>query len=162
MTFVNLVNLKNVEDVESTETDNQQSTSTLQNIQHITPPNTSSQEDNNLEMEENDTSSEDEAENAQQEYEFFKGSVIRRPVRASSEDFPNQSIHETRNMYRDSFWSSKGSKDDNANEYLIYMLKEPDCTENKKRIGVLIIKQLVVKYFKAHWQNDNIYTSKKV
>lgn len=68
------------------------------------------------------------------QFTFKERTLICKPIKASSTDFPSQDIPETRNALNTrSFWSSTGSKDNKENEYLIYQLQDPWFVVERER-----------------------------
>jgi hypothetical protein len=111
----------------------------------------------------------------------FERTLIAEAIRASSVDYEEQSLKETRIMYsiNRTFWSSTGSETTDADEFGIFSLTNPGYvmerehifkkTENSDNIeipsqglGVLVIDDLILKCFSASWQNYNIYSPQKV
>ncbi|KAG2389556.1 hypothetical protein C9374_014116 [Naegleria lovaniensis] len=65
---------------------------------------------------------------------FKERTLICKSIKASSVDFTSQDIEKTRDARNTrSFWSSTGSKDNKANEFLIYQLQDPWFVVERER-----------------------------
>lgn len=62
--------------------------------------------------------------------------LLRQGLRASSSDHPSQGIHQTLNPSLQTFWSSKGSADDQSSEFLVYRLVQPICIVHSVSITI--------------------------
>lgn len=84
--------------------------------------------------------------------------VIHAALEASSEDQSNQSIQETRKGRDEfsSFWSSKGSDSKDSNEWATFSIVNP--LKQNKALVATIVDQVMIKAFRAGWQNKNIYS----